>query len=90
MTTIKILSAGLIAVAMLATPVMARENAAADPYLGERADAGAAARHQGRFRIPAMHARAFAAPPDGESCEVGDDPEICSLAVADTGAVRTM
>ena len=81
MTTIKFLSAGLVAVAMLATPVTARENPAALRYLTEGAKASAAARHvEGHVGIPAPHAGAFApAPRDGEgdSCDVGDTPHMC-------------
>ncbi len=77
MTTIKLLSAGLIAIATLATPAMAREN-----YLSHRHVAGEAntsvsptARYiDGRVHIPASRVKALPAPPDGENCDVGDNP----------------
>ncbi len=80
MTTIKLLSAGLIAIATLATPAMAREN-----YLSHRHVAGEAntsvsptARYiDGRVHIPASRVKALPAPPDGENCDVGDNPFIC-------------
>jgi hypothetical protein len=80
MTTIKFLSAGLIATAMLVTPAMAREN-----YVGERHVVGethartspGADYIDGRVGTPAPRIRALPAPPDGENCDVGDNPFIC-------------
>jgi hypothetical protein len=80
MTTIKLLSAGVIAAAMLTTPVMARNN-----YLAERHIAGEANTRtapipryiHGRVGIRAPRVGALAAPPDGENCDVGDNPSIC-------------
>ena len=72
MTTIKLLSAGLIATAMLATPAMARENYVAQRHVSEDAHTSASptARYfDGHVGIPA--------PPDGENCDVGDNPRIC-------------
>jgi hypothetical protein len=87
MTTIKLLSAGVIAAAMLTTPVMARNN-----YLAERHIAGEANTRtapipryiDGRGtrpttrRVPKVpRVGALPAPPDGENCDVGDNPSIC-------------
>jgi len=81
MTTIKFLSAGLVAVAMLATPVMAREDAAAHRYLTEGTNASTAIRHfEGHVGIPAPHGGGFSVAPSGEqgdACDVGDTAHIC-------------
>lgn len=79
MTTIKLLSAGLIAAAMLATPVMAHENSAANRQFTEQANARGAVRHfEGHVGLPAPRVRAFAAAPwDSDSCDVGDNPREC-------------
>jgi len=68
MTKLKLLSAGLIAAAMLATPAMARENhetarqLAADAYASATPDA----RHvDGRVCVPAPRVGAFATQPWG-------------------------
>jgi hypothetical protein len=74
MTAIKSLSAGLIAIAMLATPAMARENNLNHRHVaGEANTVFPGARHvDGRVHMSAPHA-----PPDGENCDVGDAPFIC-------------
>jgi hypothetical protein len=81
MITIKLLSAGLIATAMLATPAMARDNGSPKRHVAEKANASASptARYiDGHVRIPpAPQVGAFATPPDGENCDVGDNPFIC-------------
>jgi hypothetical protein len=81
MTTIKLLSAGLIATAMLASPAMARTSHVTSRYLAEDANAHASptARYiDGHVGIPAPRVGAFAtAPPDGENCDVGDNPHVC-------------
>ncbi|SDH59730.1 MULTISPECIES: hypothetical protein [Bradyrhizobium] len=80
MTTIKLLSAGLIAVAMLATPAMARENYVANGHFAGEANTSVfrAARYSdGRVHMPAPRVKALPAPPDGENCDVGDNPFIC-------------
>ena len=81
MTTVKLLSAALIAVAALATPAMAREAHVTSRHHAEHANASASAnaRHiDGRVGIPAPRVGAFPpAPPDGENCDVGDNPFIC-------------
>ena len=78
---IKLLSAALIAAAMLATPTMARESHVTSRHHAEHANASASAnaRHiDGRVGIPAPRVGAFPpAPPDGENCDVGDNPFIC-------------
>jgi hypothetical protein len=79
MTTIKLLSAGLI-VTMLASPAMARENHEARRHAAAESNTRTfpAAHHvDGHFDIPARSAQALPAPPDGESCDVGDNAFIC-------------
>ena len=67
MSKLKLLSAALIAAAMLATPAMARTSHVTS--LAEHANASASptAHHNG---LPPV-------PPDGENCDVGDNPFIC-------------
>ena len=80
MTTIKLLSAGLIATVMLSTPTMARKNCIAKRHVAKKADARASptARYvDGYARIPAPRPGPLRAPPDGENCDVGDNPFIC-------------
>ena len=81
MATPNLLSAGLIVAAMLATSVMARDNAAAHRYLTEGANANAAAhRVQGHAGIYAPHAGALTATPadpQGYACDVGDTAHMC-------------
>ena len=80
MTTIKFLSAGLIATVMLVTPAMAREN-----YGGKRLVVGETKARTppgadfvgGHVGFPAPRVRALRAPPDGENCDVGANPFIC-------------
>jgi hypothetical protein len=80
MATPNLLSAGLIVAAMLATPVMARDNAPAHRHLTEGA-ANAAARHvEGHAGIYAPHAGALTATPadpQGYACDVGDTVHMC-------------
>jgi len=80
MTTFKFLSAGVIAAAMLATPVMARDNHLAKRYVAREANSRISAAPgfmDGRVGIPAPRVGALPAPPDGENCDVGDNPFIC-------------
>lgn len=66
MTKIKLLSAGLIATAMLATPAMARENYVAKRHVAEEANASAFPTDRyvdGRVCIPAPRVGAFATAP---------------------------
>ena len=80
MTVIKLLSAGLIATVMLATPTMACKNYLAKRHIAKKADAIAfpTARHiNGYARIPAPHVGPLSPPPDGENCDAGDNPFIC-------------
>ena len=81
MTKLKLVSAGLIAAAVFATPAMARESHVTSRHHAEHANASASAnaRHiDGRVGIPAPRVGAFPpAPPDGENCDVGDNPFIC-------------
>jgi hypothetical protein len=77
MTTIKPLSAGLIAIALLATPAMARENNLAHRHVAGEANTIFPSARDGRVHISASHVKALPAPPDGENCDVGDNPFIC-------------
>ena len=81
MTKLKLLSAALIAVAMLATPAMAHTSHVTSRHHAKDANASASptARYiDGRVGISAPRVRAFPpAPPDGENCDVGDNPFIC-------------
>jgi hypothetical protein len=74
MTKSKLLSAGLIAAAMLATPAMARESAVASQRVAEQANAdttSVARDVAGRTCIPAPAVGAFATQPwdNGSPCE---------------------
>jgi hypothetical protein len=76
MTKIKLLSAALIAAAMLATPAMAREShVTSSRHLAENANASASPRARyvdGRVCIPAPRVGAFATAPwggDNVPCE---------------------
>ncbi|SHG58489.1 hypothetical protein SAMN05444169_3181 [Bradyrhizobium erythrophlei] len=78
----KLLSAALIAAVMLATPAMARTSHVTSRHRRAR-DANAStsptAHHiDGRVGISAPSVGPFPpAPPDGENCDVGDNPFIC-------------
>ena len=65
MTSIKLLSAGVIAIAMLATPAMARENYVAKRHVATEANATTARFVDGRVCIPAPRVDAFATAPWG-------------------------
>jgi len=80
MTTIKLLSAGLIATVMLSTPAMACKNCSAKRHVAKKTikSASPIARYIDSYaRIPAPRPGAFRPPPDGENCDVGDNPSIC-------------
>ena len=81
MTTSKFLLAGWIAIAMLATPVMAHVNSEANRQATEGSKASVAARHvKGYVSVPVSPVGAVAAMPwegEGDSCDVGDTPHIC-------------
>ena len=81
MTRLKLLSAALIAGATLATPAVARTSHATSRHRarGAYASASPAARYiDGRVGISAPRVGAFPpSPPDGENCDVGDNPRIC-------------
>ena len=83
MTTLKLLSAALIAAAMLATPAMAHTNHVSSRHLAEDANASASptAHHidiDGPVGIRAPRVGAFPpAPRTGENCNIGDNPFIC-------------
>jgi hypothetical protein len=80
MTTIKLLSAGLIAAVTLSTPAIACKTCLTKRHVAKKANVSAprAARFiDGNARMPAPDVGRFAAPPDGENCDVGDDPFVC-------------
>jgi hypothetical protein len=81
MTELKLLSAALIAAAMIASPAMARTSHVTSRHRAKDANASAspAARYiDGRIGISAPRVGAFPpAPSDGENCDVGDNPRIC-------------
>ena len=81
MTKLKLLSAALIAAAMLATPAMARTSHVTSRHLAEHANASASPTAHyihGPVGIRAPRLGAFAtAPSDAGTCDVGDDPRIC-------------
>jgi len=81
MTKLKLLSAALIAAAMLATPAMARTSHVTSRHLAGDANASASPTAHyvhGPVGIRAPRLGAFAtAPSDGGTCDVGDDPRIC-------------
>ena len=75
MTAIKLLSAGLIATVMFSTPGMACKR-----HVAKKANARVfpVARYFYSYaRIPAPRLGPLRAPPDGENCDVGDNPFIC-------------
>ena len=75
-----LLSKALIVAAMLVTPVMAHENAAAHRYIPAGA-ANAAVHHvEGHAGMPVLHVGAFAVAPggaQGAACDVGDTARLC-------------
>jgi hypothetical protein len=78
----KLLSAALIAAAMVTTPAMARTSHVTSRHRRAKdanASASPTAHHiDGRGGISAPRGGAFPpAPPDGENCDVGDNPFIC-------------
>ena len=81
MTKLTLLSAALIAAATLATPALARTSHVTSRHRAKDANASASptARYiDGRVGISAPRLGAFpSAPPDGENCDVGDNPRIC-------------
>ena len=75
MTNRNLLPAALIVVAMIATPAMARTSHVTSRHRARGANASA---FDGRVGISAPRVGAFPpAPPDGENCDVGDNPFIC-------------
>jgi hypothetical protein len=81
MTKLKLLSAALIAAAMFATPAVARTSHVTSRHRAMDAYASASpiARYiDGRVGISVPRVGAFPpTPPDGENCDVGDNPRIC-------------
>jgi hypothetical protein len=81
MTTHYVLSAAPIGAAMIATPAIARTSHVISRYHAQDATASASSTTNhihGRVGISASHVSVFRpAPPDGENCDVGDNPRIC-------------
>jgi hypothetical protein len=80
MTTFKLLSVGVIAAVMFATPVMARDNYLAERHVRTEVHSRTIPNPDyidGRVGIRAPRVEALPAPPDGENCDVGDNPFIC-------------
>jgi hypothetical protein len=81
MTRLELLSAALIAAATLATPAIARTSHVTSRHRTKGANASAfptAHYNDGHVVISAPRVAAFPpAPPDGENCDVGDNPFIC-------------
>jgi hypothetical protein len=82
MTKLKLLSAALIAAAMVATPAMARESHITSRHHAEHANASVSPTARSindRVGIRAPRVGSFPpAPPDTtENCDVGDNPFIC-------------
>jgi hypothetical protein len=77
----KLLSAALIGAAMLATPAMARTSHITSRHrraMDANASASPTGHHiDGRVGISASRVGVPPAPPDGENCDVGDNPFIC-------------
>jgi hypothetical protein len=80
MTTIKLLSVGLIATAIFAAPVMARDNHSARRHVAREANTitfPTTRYSDGNIIMPSPRVGGLPAPPDGENCDVGDEPFIC-------------
>lgn len=80
MTTFNLLSAGVMAAAMFATPVMARGDYSTKRHVAAEANSRtspAPGYIDGGVGISTPRVRALPAPPDGENCDVGDNPFIC-------------
>jgi hypothetical protein len=81
MTNHRFLSAALISAAMIAPPAIARTSHVISRHHAHDANASAspAANHiHGRVKFSAPYVSALpAAPPDGENCDVGDNPRVC-------------
>ena len=80
MTNHNFLSAALISAAMIATPATAHTSHVISQHHAQRANASVTpANHiRGLVGITAPYVSAFpSAPPDGENCDVGDNPGIC-------------
>jgi hypothetical protein len=81
MTKLKVLSAALIAAAMFALPATARTSHESSRYVAGDTNSStfpAASFVHDHAGISAPSVGAFLrAPPDGENCDVGDNPEVC-------------
>jgi hypothetical protein len=80
MTTAKLLPAVAIATAMLSTPVLARDNHSARRHVAREANTITCPTTRfsdGHVSMPAPRVVGLPAPPDGENCDVGDNPFIC-------------
>jgi hypothetical protein len=81
MTNHNFLSAALISAAMIATPAIARTSHVIPRHHAQDVNASASptADHiHGGVGISAPYVSVFPpAPPDGENCDVGDNPRVC-------------
>jgi hypothetical protein len=78
MTKLGLLPAALMAVSMLATPAMASSSHVTSRHFEQIRRASPTDRYiEGRVGISVPHVSARATPPDGENCDVGDNPFIC-------------
>lgn len=80
MTDRNLLPAALIVVAMIVTPAMARTSHVTSRHhardVNARASPTASYVHD-RVGISAPGVSAFPPPPDGNNCDVGDNPRVC-------------
>jgi len=82
MTTLKILSAGLVTFAMFATAASAQENSISERHAAERAHASVVPLSQGStshlwMLAPPAGANTMPTDQPGGICDHGDDPQIC-------------
>jgi hypothetical protein len=78
MTTIKLVSAGLIATVMLSAPAMACKHFSARRHVAKKTNTSASPIAIDSYaRIPAPWPSPFRPPPDEDNCDVGDNPFVC-------------
>jgi hypothetical protein len=79
MTRLKLLLAALMAASILATPAMARPSHGTSQYSQQEIGRVSPTDRyiDGRVGVPMAHVSIPATPPDGENCDVGDNPFIC-------------
>jgi hypothetical protein len=81
MTKLKVMSAALIAAAMFALPAVARTSHEPSRYVAGNINSSTLPTTSvvhGHVGISAPSVGAYLpAPPDGENCDFGDNPEVC-------------